>query len=106
MSHIAIITGGTSSERPISLRSVESVRMTLEDGGYKTVTYDFRKDVEKFLSDPRPDFAFVMMHGKGGEDGQTPAFLEVMGIPHQGTTFETHAVCIDKIHTKHIWRKA
>ncbi len=78
MPHIAIITGGTSSEREVSLRSASSVSEALKENGYTVKTYDFPKETEIFLSDVRPDFAFVMIHGKDGEDGKIPAFLEVL----------------------------
>lgn len=57
------------------------------------------------MSSPKPEFAFIMIHGQDGEDGKIPAFLERLRIPHQGTTAKNHTVCRDKILTKAIWRE-
>ncbi|MFZ4461644.1 MAG: hypothetical protein ACOYN2_03830 [Patescibacteria group bacterium] len=52
----------------------------------------------------KPDFVFVIIHGKDGEDGKIPAMLELLGIPSQGASHLVHALAINKIWTKSIWK--
>jgi len=107
MRTIAIITGGDNAEREISLRSASAVKRTLEDEGYIILLYDFPVDQKKFLEN-KDDIYFcrVMIHGRGGEDGEVVQLLDECTIPHQSAPADIHAICIDKSVTKQIWKEA
>lgn len=106
--HIAIITWGTNSERPISLLSAQAVKSWLETLWYTHLgRYDFPTDTSLFLqhtSNKSYDFVFLMIHGAWGEDGQIASFLDLLNIPYQCTTPEILSLTINKRHTKLLWR--
>ena len=100
---IAVICGGASSEREVSLRSGKAVYGALCSAGYKnTVLFDLTKEsMGELLSTPI-DVAFLALHGKGGEDGCIQGMLELAGIPYTGSGVESSACCMDKIRTKEL----
>jgi len=105
MEKIAVIVGGNNSEREVSFRSGSQVAKTLEILGYEVQTFDVPTDLEKFLLSYREfSFAFVIIHGKDGEDGKIPALLELLEVPFQGSPSIAHAIAIQKDKTKQIWR--
>jgi D-alanine-D-alanine ligase len=99
---IAILTGGTSSEREIALASAEKVRGYLSDAHGVSV-FDFPNDLESFLS-RRDEFAVAVpvFHGKGGEDGTVQGFLETLGMPYLFSGVAAHAVASDKDLAKRV----
>jgi D-alanine-D-alanine ligase len=103
---VAILKGGRSLERGVSLRSGARVEDALERLGHEPLSLDVGPDLVKRLLAERPDVAFVAMHGPGGEDGTTQELLEILGIPFTGPGVAACARCIDKVLTKHELRAA
>lgn len=103
---VAVLKGGRSLERGVSLRSGARVEDALERLGHEALPLDVGPDLVKRLLAERPDVAFVAMHGPGGEDGTTQELLEILGIPFTGPGVAACARCIDKVLTKHELRAA
>lgn len=80
--HVAVLMGGLSSEREISLRSGEASARALEGEGYRVTRVDVGADVAQVLSALKPDVAFNALHGKYGEDGCVQGILEILRIPY------------------------
>src|SRR5688572_12576238 len=99
--HIAVLMGGWSSERPVSLMSGNGVADALEERGFTNVSrVDMDRNIAQVLTALRPDVVFNALHGTPGEDGTVQGMLDLMQIPytHSGTT--TSAIAIDKELTK------
>lgn len=103
---VAVLKGGRSLERGVSLRSGARVEDALERLGHEVVPLDAGPDLVKRLLDERPAVAFVAMHGPGGEDGTAQELLEILGIPFTGPGVAACARCIDKVLAKHELRGA
>ncbi len=97
---VAVLKGGRSLERGVSLRSGARVEDALERLGHEVVALDVGGDLVKRLSAERPDVAFVAMHGVGGEDGTAQELLEILGIPFTGPGAAACARCMDKSQAK------
>lgn len=106
MSRIAVLKGGRSLERQVSLRSGARVEDALERLGHEVVGIDVRGDLVRRLRDARPDVAFVALHGREGEDGTVQELLEVLGIPYTGPGPAACGRCWDKVLAKHLMRDA
>lgn len=102
---IAVIMGGVSSEREISLKSGEAVFNGIDKNKYDVikVVLNDKKDIFTKITDDI-DFAFLALHGKFGEDGCVQSILEAMEIPYSGCNPLTSALCMDKNMTKKILR--
>jgi D-alanine-D-alanine ligase len=98
---VAVLKGGRSLERGVSLRSGARVEDALERLGHEVLPIDVGSDLVKRLIAERPDVAFVAMHGVGGEDGTTQELLEILGIPFTGPGAAACARCMDKVLAKH-----
>lgn len=103
---IAVLKGGRSLERGVSLRSGARVEDALERLGHEVVPLDAGGDLVKRLLAERPEIAFIAMHGPGGEDGTAQELLEILGIPYTGPGVAACARCIDKVLAKHELRSA
>lgn len=103
---VAVLKGGRSLERGVSLRSGARVEDALGRLGHQVVALDVGPDLVKRLSAERPDVAFVAMHGVGGEDGTAQELLEILGIPFTGPAAVACARCMDKSLAKHAIREA
>ncbi|HEY4778100.1 MAG TPA: D-alanine--D-alanine ligase [Solirubrobacterales bacterium] len=103
---VAVLKGGRSLERGVSLRSGARVEDALERLGHEVVALDVGGDLVERLSVERPDVAFVAMHGVGGEDGTAQELLEILGIPFTGPGAAACARCMDKSQAKHSIREA
>ncbi len=103
---VAVLKGGRSLERGVSLRSGARVEDALARLGHEVVALDVGGDLVKRLSTERPDVAFVAMHGVGGEDGTAQELLEILGIPFTGPGAAACARCMDKSQAKHAIREA
>lgn len=104
MDHVAILTGGSSSEREIALASAASVKSALE-GKFTIDVYNFPADIDRFLTDRQALVAAIpVFHGKGGEDGVIQGFLETLGVPYIFSGVTAHAIGLDKALTKHLVR--
>lgn len=102
-SKIAVLYGGMSAEREISLRSGKKVYNALLELGYKnSVLVDVNPNVAQTLADGAFEFAFNVLHGRYGEDGCIQGLLEIMGIKYTGCDVKSSAVCMDKETTKNI----
>src|SRR5256885_16873733 len=82
---VAVLKGGRSLERNVSLRSGARVEDALERLGHEVVGIDVGADVIPRLRDVRPDVAFVALHGRDGEDGTVQELLEIAGVPYTGS---------------------
>jgi D-alanine-D-alanine ligase len=103
---VAVLKGGRSLERGVSLRSGARVEDALGRLGHEVVALDVGGDLVKRLESERPDVAFVAMHGVGGEDGTAQELLEILGIPFTGPGAAACARCMDKSQAKHAIRGA
>ncbi|HKO38303.1 MAG TPA: D-alanine--D-alanine ligase [Solirubrobacterales bacterium] len=97
---VAVLKGGRSLERGVSLRSGARVEDALERLGHEVLPIDVGSDLVKRLGAERPDVAFVAMHGVGGEDGTVQELLEILGIPFTGPGAAACARCMDKVQAK------
>ena len=98
---VAVLKGGRSLERGVSLRSGARVEDALERLGHDVVSIDAGGDLVKRLAAAQPEVAFVAMHGLGGEDGTVQELLEILGIPFTGPGVAACARCMDKVLAKH-----
>jgi D-alanine-D-alanine ligase len=98
---VAVLKGGKSLERGVSLRSGARVEDALARIGHETVPLDAAPDLVQRLLAEAPDVAFIAMHGPGGEDGTTQELLEILGIPFTGPGVAACALCSDKAQAKH-----
>ena len=103
---VAVLKGGRSLERGVSLRSGARVEDALGRLGHEVVPIDVGADLVKRLVAARPDVAFVAMHGVGGEDGTAQELLELLGVPFTGPGAAACSRCIDKVLAKHAIREA
>lgn len=101
MSRVALLQGGRSLEREVSLRSGARVADALERLGHDVVAIDVGQDLVARLRDARPDVAFVAMHGRDGEDGTVQELLELVGIPYTGSGISACIQSFDKVLSKH-----
>jgi len=106
VSRVAVLKGGRSLERQVSLRSGARVQDALERLGHETVAVDVGHDLVDRLREARPDAAFVALHGRDGEDGTVQELLEVLGIPYTGSGISACIRCWDKVLAKHEMRDA
>jgi D-alanine-D-alanine ligase len=102
---VAVLKGGRSLERGVSLRSAARVEDALARLGHEVDAIDVGGDLVKRLTGA-PDVAFVAMHGVGGEDGAAQELLEILGIPFTGPAAAACARCMDKVQAKHAMREA
>lgn len=103
---VAVLMGGTSSEREVSLNSGRAVLSALQSAGVDAFAIDLGVNRVQQLIDARFDTAFVIEHGGMGEDGRLQAILEAMGKPYTGPNSAACALAMDKQKTKAIWRDA
>jgi D-alanine-D-alanine ligase len=103
---VAVLKGGRSLERGVSLRSGARVEDALERLGHEALPLEADGDMVKQLTAGGPEIAFVAMHGPGGEDGTAQELLEILGIPFTGPGVAACARCIDKVLAKHELRAA
>lgn len=104
---IAVVCGGVSTEREVSLRSGGAVYDALCRYGFENVIlFDLQQDNIMQLLAEKPDICFLALHGKGGEDGCIQGLLELAQIPYTGPGVEASAVCMNKILTKQVLEAA
>jgi len=102
MSRIAVLKGGRSFERQVSLRSGARVQDALERLGHEVVPIDAGVDLVRRLRAARPQAAFVALHGRDGEDGTVQELLEIAGIPYTGSGVLACGRAADKVLAKHL----
>ena len=101
--HVAVLLGGTSAERDISLKSGNAVLAALTSKGVHATAVDPREGLFDQLAAGRFDRAFIALHGRGGEDGMIQGALEWLGLPYTGSGVLGSAIAMDKLRTKQIW---
>ncbi len=101
---VALLEGGRSLERGVSLRSSARVRDALTRLGHDTVVLDANQQLIPSLKAERPDVAFIAIHGREGEDGTVQQILELLGIPYTGSGPEACSRTIDKSLAKSVLR--
>lgn len=104
--HVAVLMGGFSSERPVSLSSGNACADALEAQGYRVTRVDVGYDVATVLSDRRPDAAFNALHGPFGEDGKIQGILEYLQIPYTHSGVLASALAMDKAQAKIVAKAA
>ena len=97
---VAVLAGGKSGEREISLKSGEGASSALREAGFQVTVLDpaSKEDLVRLVQEPF-DVAFLCLHGKGGEDGNIQGFLETIGLPYTGSGVYASAMAIDKSKT-------
>jgi D-alanine-D-alanine ligase len=104
---IALLSGGWSGEREISLKSGEAVYRALDKEKYDVTKYDPRDDLRDLMRDKESiDIAFILLHGKFGEDGCIQGFLDLMGIPFVGSGVLPSALALNKKVAKQLYRSS
>lgn len=101
---IAVLYGGLSAEREISLQTGNAVIAALGELGFKVVALDAKDDIVAPLIDAKPDVVFNCLHGQGGEDGKVPALLEHLKLPYTGTGVLGSCLSLDKMRSKRVWQ--
>jgi D-alanine-D-alanine ligase len=101
MTRVAVLKGGRSLERQVSLKSGARVQDALERIGHEVIAIDVGHDLVARLRDVRPEVAFVALHGRDGEDGTVQELLEALAIPYTGSGVSACIRCADKVIAKH-----
>lgn len=100
---VAVLYGGNSAERPVSLMSGEGVLAALRSLGVQAQGFDPATQPLQALKDQGFERAFIALHGRGGEDGTLQGALEWLGIPYTGSGVTASSVAMDKTMTKRVW---
>ncbi len=98
--HIAVLMGGWSAEREVSLMSGAGIAEALEQLGHRVTRIDMDRHVALRLSEARPDLVFNALHGTPGEDGSVQGMLDLMGLRYTHSGMVTSVIAIDKVLTK------
>ena len=99
--HIAVLMGGWSNERPVSLMSGAGVADALEARGHRVTRIDMGRDVAQVLAAAAPDVVFNALHGTPGEDGTVQGMMDLMGLRYTHSGLAASVIAIDKELTKH-----
>lgn len=104
---LALIAGGKSGERDISLKGAREVLKALSKDKYKVRQYDPAHDLERLAHDaPKTDVAFILLHGPLGEDGSIQGYLDLLGIPYQGSGLLGSSLAMNKHLSKMLYKQA
>lgn len=106
MERVAVLAGGLSLERDISLRSGQRVSKALADRGYEVTTLDLNHDLVAQLLGGGIDVAFLCLHGKAGEDGTIQGLLDLADVPYTGSGPTASSLAWDKAVAKALWQRA
>jgi D-alanine-D-alanine ligase len=101
---VAVLFGGTSAEREVSLKSGAAVLEALLAAGVDAFGIDVGSDVLQRIAAEKIDRAFIVLHGRGGEDGSMQGLLECAGIPYTGSGILASSLAMDKLRTKQVWQ--
>jgi len=104
--HVAVLMGGWSSERPVSLSSGNACADALEAGGFRVTRVDVQRDISEVLTRLKPDVAFNALHGPFGEDGCIQGVLEVLAIPYTHSGVLASALAMNKPKAKDVMKAA
>ena len=103
MKHVAILKGGWSAEREVSLRSGAACAKALRELGYRVTEIDVQRDIAQVLSKLKPDVVFNALHGNYGEDGVIQGLLEILAIPYTHSGVLASALAMDKPMAKKVF---
>lgn len=103
---VAVLAGGKSAEREVSLKSGAAVSEALQAKGYQVVRLDLDAGLTGALLEEKPDVVFIALHGKYGEDGCIQGLLEILGLPYTGSGVLASALAMDKAATKRLLQQA
>ncbi len=104
--HVAVLMGGWSAEREVSLVSGAACAKALKEAGYDVATIDVQRDVGALITRlyPRPDVVFNALHGRFGEDGCIQGLLDILGIPYTHSGLLASALAMDKVMAKQLFQ--
>ena len=103
---LALIAGGKSAEREVSLKGAKGVLAALDPQKYEVLSYDPATDLARLAADAAGlDVAFILLHGLYGEDGTIQGFLDLLGVPYQGSGVLGSAIAMDKNVAKILYRE-
>ena len=103
---VAVLKGGSSLEREVSLRSAARVEDAVGELGHEAIGIDVGQDLVDRLREHQPGVVFIALHGPGGEDGTVQELLEILDLPYTGPGVAACALCMDKVAAKHEMRAA
>ncbi|MDP7110860.1 MAG: D-alanine--D-alanine ligase [Myxococcota bacterium] len=103
---VAVLEGGLSSEREVSLASGKAVASALRTRGHDVVEIDVGRDLPRQIQDAGAEVAVIMLHGTYGEDGCVQGMLEVLDVPYTGSGVGASSLCMDKVRTKRLLAQA
>jgi D-alanine-D-alanine ligase len=98
--HVAVLMGGWSAEREVSLMSGNGIADALERNGHRVTRIDMGRDVAQKLAEAKPDVVFNALHGSPGEDGTVQGMMDLMGLKYTHSGLATSVIAIDKQLTK------
>ena len=98
--HVAVLMGGWSVERPVSLNSGKACAAALEGEGYRVTPIDVQRDIAEVLAKLKPDVVFNALHGRFGEDGTIQGILEILRLPYTHSGVLASALAINKAKAK------
>jgi D-alanine-D-alanine ligase len=104
--HVAVLMGGWSAEREVSLRSGKACADALARGGYRVTSIDVTRDIAAALKAAKPDVALNVLHGRPGEDGTLQGLLEILNIPYSHSGVMASSVAMQKDYAKLFFRAA
>ena len=99
---VAVLMGGWSSERPVSLVTGQECAKALKAAGFVVSEIDVGRDIANVLSQDKPDVCFNALHGRFGEDGRIQGLLDILGIPYTHSGVMASAIAMNKVRTKEI----
>jgi D-alanine-D-alanine ligase len=103
---VAVLMGGTSAEREVSLMSGEAVTAALRARGVDATPVDVGRDLPRVLASNNFDRAWIALHGRGGEDGTVQGLLDFLGLPYTGSGVLGSAISMDKLRSKQLFAGA
>ena len=103
---VAVLLGGNSAEREVSLRSGQAVLNALQNSGIDAIAFDPQSRSLWELKELNVDRVFIALHGRGGEDGTVQGALEFMDLPYTGSNVLGSALAMDKVRCKHLFKSA
>ncbi|WP_396272017.1 D-alanine--D-alanine ligase [Hyphomonas sp.] len=106
MKRVAVIYGGWSSERPVSLSSGRQMAEAARKAGYDVTEIDATRELARQLTEAKPDAVLNGLHGPWGEDGSVQGLLEVMGLPYSHSGVLASALAMDKLKSKAVYKQA
>src|ERR1700687_2774665 len=100
---IGVLMGGASAERSISLKTGQAIYQSLKRQGFQVVAIDAAKPLPESLKKHKIDYAYIALHGTGGEDGRVQGLLEWMKMPYSGSGVVASALAMDKVACKRLF---